>query len=321
MSNLARAAGHSMQAPQKPTTINGMLRTYKGEISRALPKHMTADRLARVAMTECRKTPKLLDCNPESLFGAVIQCAQLGLEPGGALGHAYLIPFGKEVQFIVGYRGMIDLARRSGQIESLNAIPVYAGDTFECSLGLNPDIKHIPDWDNPEREDPNNLEFVYAVAKLKDGGAQFEVMSRKSIDAIRSRSNSPHKGPWKTDYTAMALKTVIRRLFKYLPVSIEMQKAVNIDEQVDAGIATDNWNDVINVEPQDKDIVFQASQPVAIEETQAESPVTNFLNNINNAKTPDDALIELDLAKKAGLSPTDIKTIKAATDAKVGELA
>lgn len=243
---LKAAAGGQVAKPSKPTTIHGFLEAYKSEIQRALPKHMTADRLARIALTEFRKTPALMKCEPASLFGAVIQCAQLGLEPGGALGHAYLIPFENrkrgttEVQFIVGFRGMLDLARRSGQILCLEAHPVFLGDKFECTFGLNSKLEHVPDWENPDRNDPKNLRFVYAVAKLKDGGTQFEVMSRAEVDGIRGRSKSANFGPWVTDYTAMALKTVIRRLFKYLPVSIEMQQASAMDERAEADLSQDN---------------------------------------------------------------------------------
>lgn len=231
---------------KKPTTIHGFLESYKSEIARALPKHMTADRMARIALTEFRKTPALMKCDPATLFGAVIQCAQLGLEPGGALGHAYLIPFENrkrgttDVQFIVGFRGMIDLARRSGQIVSLEAHAVYAGDDFDCEFGLNSKLHHVPDWDNPNRVSPDQMKFVYAVAKLKDGGTQFEVMSRAEVDSVRARSKSASNGPWVTDYVAMALKTVIRRMFKYLPVSVEMQRAVALDELAEADISQDN---------------------------------------------------------------------------------
>ena len=207
------------------------------QIKAALPRHMTPERMARIATTEMRKIPKLAECNPMSFLGAVIQC---GLEPGGSLGHVYLIPFGKEVQVIVGYRGMIDLARRSGQIISIDARAVYEGDQFECSLGLESKLSHVPDWNNPNRADPAKLRFVYAVAKLKDGGIQFDVMSKVEVDAIRKRSKSSGSGPWVTDYAAMALKTVVRRLFKYLPVSIEIQQAVGIDEMADAGISQQN---------------------------------------------------------------------------------
>ncbi|MEQ1053630.1 recombinase RecT, partial [Pseudomonas aeruginosa] len=151
----------------------------KGQIALALPKHMTADRLARIALTEIRKVPALAKCNQESFLGAVMQCAQLGLEPGNALGHAYLLPFGNgkakdglsNVQLIIGYRGMIDLARRSGQIVSLTARTVHQNDQFSYRYGLDEDVQHVPG--EGER---GVMTHVYAVAKLKDGGVQFEVM-------------------------------------------------------------------------------------------------------------------------------------------------
>jgi len=212
----------------------------QAQIKAALPRHMTPERLARIVTTEIRKVPKLAECTPMSFFGAVIQCAQLGLEPGNALGHAYLLPYGKDVQLIIGYRGMIDLARRSGQIVSIDARAVYEGDKFECTLGLNPHIDHVPDWNNVNRTNASKLQFVYAVAKLKDGGIQFDVMSRAEVEGIRARSKAGNNGPWKTDYTAMALKSVVRRLFKFLPVSIEMQTAVGLDERAEAGLPQDN---------------------------------------------------------------------------------
>jgi recombination protein RecT len=212
------------------------------QIMKALPRHLTADRLIRIATTELRKNPKLALCTPQSFLGAVIQCAQLGLEPGSALGHVYLVPFKRNFKrgnewfsemittVIVGYRGMIDLARRSGQIESIEAWPVYLGDRFECLLGLEPSLVHAPDWENPNRTNPDMLRFVYAVARLKDGGRQFAVMSRAEVEMIRNRTFDKNKtsaddrakSPWATDFEQMALKTVIRRLFKHLPVSIEM---------------------------------------------------------------------------------------------------
>lgn len=214
--------------------------SMQAQIKAALPRHMTPERLARIVTTEIRKVPKLAECTPVSFFGAVIQCAQLGLEPGNALGHAYLLPYGKDVQLIIGYRGMIDLARRSGQIVSIDARAVYEGDKFECRLGLDPHIEHEPDWANPNRTMGEKLQFVYAVAKLKDGGIQFDVMSRAEIEGIRARSKAGNGGPWKTDYQAMALKTVVRRLFKFLPVSIEIQTAVGLDERAEMGLPQDN---------------------------------------------------------------------------------
>ncbi len=228
-------------ATKRPNTIAGLMTdpAIKEQMALALPKHMTADRLARIALTEIRRTPALGRCDQMSFLGAIMQCAQLGLEPGGALGHCYLLPFENrkkqitEVQFIVGYRGMIDLARRSGQILSLEARAVYQADKFHVELGLNPDLTHVPDWESADR---GPLRFVYAVAKLRDGGTQFEVLSRAEIERVRAQSKAGQSGPWVTHYEEMAKKTAIRRLFKYLPVSIEFQRAIALDEQAEAGL-------------------------------------------------------------------------------------
>ena len=236
---------------EKPKTIAALLLdpSVKQQMALALPKHVTADRLARIALTEVRKNPKLMRCDQASFLGAVMQCAALGLEPGGALGHCYLLPFEKrekvggqwktvrtDVQFILGYRGMIDLARRSGQIVSLEARAVYAKDKFEVELGLDSNIVHKPAWEEADR---GQLTFVYAVAKLVGGGVQFDVMSRAEIEKVRARSKAKDNGPWVTDFDQMSVKTVVRRLFKYLPVSIEIQRAVGLDEQAELGLPQD----------------------------------------------------------------------------------
>jgi len=215
----------------------------KAQMAIALPKHVTAERLARIALTEVRKNPKLLNCDQVSFMGAIMQCCQLGLEPGGALGHAYLIPFENrskgitECQFLVGYRGMIDLCRRSGQIISLSARAVHLGDQFSYSYGLDETIEHVPGTET------GPMTHVYAVAKLKDGGQQFEVMTRADVEEIRDNSQgykSARKynrtdNPWITNFDEMAKKTVTRRLFKWLPVSIELATAIGLDEQADRG--------------------------------------------------------------------------------------
>lgn len=291
--NAARSG--AIAKSEAPKSVFGYLKEHKNQIAMALPKHMNADRMARVATTCIRSTPKLLECTPESLFGAIIQCAQLGLEPGNGLGHAYLLPFDKnrkegnnwvkestEVQLIIGYRGMIDLARRSGQIISIEAHAVYLGDNFECALGLDSKLNHVPDWDNSNRGDPEKLTFVYAVAKLKGGGVQFQVMSKRGVDEIRLRSKSgakmdkygkENKTPWNTDYEAMALKSVTRRLFKWLPVSIEMQQAVGLDEKGDRG--EQNLAHVISAD-------FQEVEKKLIE---AVDPDTGEIHEVSDAET------------------------------------
>jgi recombination protein RecT len=227
----------------KPKTIVEILKSadFKAQMALALPKTLTADRLIRIVLTECRKTPELRRCNQASFFGAVLQCAQLGLEPGSALGHCYLLPYGNgkakdglpNCQLIIGYRGMIDLARRSGQIVSINAYCVHEKDEFIYELGLHPDIKHRPS----AMANRGPVTFVYAVAQLQGGGVQFEVMSRAEIEAVRSQSKAGTRGPWVTHWEEMARKTVVRRLFKYLPVSTEALRAVEVDEKSDRGEA------------------------------------------------------------------------------------
>ena len=208
---------------------------FQSQMALALPKTLTPERLTRVVMTECRKTPALLKTSRESFLGAVLQCAQLGIEPGSALGHAYLIPYGNTCNLIIGYRGMIDLARRSGQIVSLHAYCVHAKDDFNYELGLHPDIRHVPSAE----ADRGPVTYVYAVAQLQGGGVQFEVMSRAEVEAIRSSSKAGRSGPWVTHWDEMAKKTVIRRLFKLLPVSIEIARAVETDEKTDRGESID----------------------------------------------------------------------------------
>ena len=222
-----------MMANQK--TVMGLLEQMKGEIARCLPSHLTPDRMARIAMTELRKTPKLQECDPMSFIAAIMQASQLGLEPG-IMGSCYLILFfnsklGKmECTFMPGYRGFLDLARRSGQIKSLVARAVYENDVFEYEYGLEERVTHKPAMD--ER---GELKAVYAVALLKDGGHQFEVMSKREIEAVRQKSQGKNAGPWTEYYDEMARKTVVRKLFKWLPCSVEMQKAVSLDELQEVG--------------------------------------------------------------------------------------
>lgn len=223
----------SYKAPLKSDiqTISGMLGRMKGEMSAALPKHLTPERLTRIALTELRKVPKLQNCDAISLMAAIMQSAQLGLEPGGSLGHVYLIPYGNTCQFIIGYRGMIELSRRSGQIVSLTAHEVYENDKFEFEYGLNEKLSH-----KPALGERGNLVGVYAIAKIVGGGYQMDFMSKSDVDKIRARSKASGSGPWVTDYEEMAKKTVIRRLFKYLPVSIEVQKAVQTEERAEIDV-------------------------------------------------------------------------------------
>jgi len=220
---------------EKVTSIRALLEKSKNQIKLALPSHLSPDRMLRIAMTSIQKTPELLNCTPESLIGAVIQSAQLGLEPDGVLGHAYLVPYGKTCTFIPGYKGLLMLARRSGEISTVLAEVVHEKDRFEFELGLNPQLKHIP----TDEEDEGPVIAAYAVAKLRDGGVQFTVMRRNAIEKIRAKSPAGKSGPWVTHYEEMAKKTVLRRLCKLLPCSVELERASALDERAEVGLPQD----------------------------------------------------------------------------------
>ncbi|RKD20988.1 recombinase RecT [Ammoniphilus oxalaticus] len=258
---LANRQGNNAATNNNPAnTIAAYLKRMAPEIEKALPAHMDADRLARIALTTIRTTPKLLECTIPSLMGAVMQSAQLGLEPG-LIGHCYIIPYGKEATFIIGYKGMIDLARRSGNIESIYAHAVYKNDEFEYEYGLKPNLVH-----KPAMSDQGDFIGAYAVAHFKDGGYQFEFMPKEEIDKRRNRSAASKGGPWVTDYEEMAKKTVVRHMWKYLPISIEIQQAATQDEVVRKDITEDPMPvDVL-------DIPFEASDA---EETSEEGEI-NF---------------------------------------------
>ena len=230
--------GAMIRMDPRAAAVREILVKSKEGLQQALPKHMTAERMIRVAMTVIQKTPKLLECDKRSLIGAIVEASQLGLEPDGVLGHAYLVPYtlnkGKAneitvCQLIPGYKGLIDLSRRSGTIKTVESRIVYEKDEFDFSYGLNPKCEHRPS----RLPDPGKPIYVYAIGHLINGGVQYEVMTVREVEAIRARSRASRNGPWVTDWEAMAKKTVLRRLCKLLPVSVETQKAIAIDERDD----------------------------------------------------------------------------------------
>lgn len=207
-------------------TIAGMLtsKSFKDQIALALPKHMTADRLARIALTEVRKTPRLSQCGIESFASAVMKASQLGLEIGSAFGQGYLVPYGKECQLIIGYRGMIQLAHRSGQIKNIHADVVYENDYFDYEYGVEMVFKHKPN----KHKDRGVITHAYAYAHLMSGGFEFVVLEKADVDKIKASSKSANI--WNAHYEEMAKKTALRRLFKMLPVSAEIVRAVTIED-------------------------------------------------------------------------------------------
>lgn len=208
--------------------LTHLLEKMKPAIAQALPKHVSAERIARIALTAIRSNPKLAECTPQSFLGSLLQASQLGLEVNTPLGQAYLIPYKDVCTLVVGYQGMLDLARRSGMVKAIYAHAVREADEFDYELGLEPKLQH-----KPAEGDRGDLTHVYAVARLTGGEPIFTVLTRAEVERFRARSRAKDSGPWVTDYEAMALKTAIRRIFKWLPKSAEMSVAAAIDEADD----------------------------------------------------------------------------------------
>lgn len=208
--------------------LTSLLEKMKPAIAQALPKHVSAERIARIALTAVRSNPKLAECTPQSFLGSLLQASQLGLEVNTPLGQAYLIPYKDICTLVVGYQGMLDLARRSGMVKAIYAHAVREADEFDYELGLEPKLSH-----KPAEGDRGDLTHVYAVARLTGGEPIFTVLTRAEVERFRARSRAKDSGPWVTDYEAMALKTAIRRIFKWLPKSAEMSMAAAVDEADD----------------------------------------------------------------------------------------
>lgn len=234
---------HQMTAEQATKqTVISILRDPKAkhELSLVLPKNMSVDKFTRLVLSEVVKNPKLNKCDPREFMLSVSTVAQLGLEVGASLGHAYILPYENkkknkiEPQVIIGYRGMIDLARRSGQIVSIEARAVFEKDKFEVEFGLNSKLVHVPNF---ELENRGEIKFVYAVANLVGGGVQFEVLGLPQIQKAKPKYGS---NIWDSNFEEMAKKTAIRRLFKMLPISTEMSRAISIDDAADADISQIN---------------------------------------------------------------------------------
>lgn len=266
--NAAKGIVKTKQENKKPS-LQGLIRAMEPEIKKALPSVITPERFTRMVFTALSSNKKLQACTPESFLGAMMQAAQLGVEPNTPIGQAYLIPYGNQVQFQLGYKGLIDLAYRSGEVQSIQAHEVHENDTFEYELGLNPKLKHVP-----AMKDRGQVILYYAVIKLKNGGEGFEVMSREDVDQFaRAKSKTYKNGPWQTDFDEMAKKTVLKKVLKYAPLKSDFAKQVKEDETIKTSIS-ENMTDLpdetvtIDAEPsQEEEIPFDPIPPNVDKET------------------------------------------------------
>ena len=235
-------AAQTAQIGKKPLTMQYYIKKMQGEIAKALPSVLTPERLPRITLSALSTNAKLAQTTPKSFLGAMMTSAQLGMEPNTPLGQAYLIPYKNhgvlECQFQLGYKGLIDLAYRSGQVSTIQAQTVYANDEFEYELGLEPKLRHVPAKTN--RGEPV---FFYAVFRTKDGGYGYEVMS---IDDVRTHAKKYSKaygnGPWQTNFEEMAKKTVLKKALKYAPLKTEFVRGLSADETIKSDISEDMFS-------------------------------------------------------------------------------
>lgn len=222
-------------------SIQDMIRAMTPEIKKALPSVLTVERFTRMAVSAMNNTPELAQCTPISVLTALMNAAQLGLEPNTPLGQAYLIPYKNkgvyECQFQIGYKGFIDLAYRNEQMQTIQAQTVYENDQFDYELGLEPKLVHRPAY-----TDKGEPVFFYGLFRTKNGGYGFSVMSKPEMDDFAnkySKSFSTSFSPWKSSYEDMAKKTVIKQALKYAPIKTELQKIVSVDESIKNSLAVD----------------------------------------------------------------------------------
>lgn len=257
---ISKAAESRKEAPvtavtqqKKPQTLQDYVQRMSSQIALALPANLTADRFQRIVLTAISSNPKLQECTPTSFLGAMMTAAQLGVEPNTPLGQGYLIPrkakkgdqYVNECTFQLGYKGMIDLAYRSGDVVNLGAYMVYKNDEFHAQYGLNPDITHVPTLG--ERGDPI---AVYAYYKTKDGGYGFEVMSiedvRKHAQKFSEAAKKGWSSPWDSNFEEMAKKTVLKKVLKYAPLSTEVASKIGMDETVHDTISKNMTEEAIS---------------------------------------------------------------------------
>ena len=225
-------------------TIQQYVKSMEGEIAKALPSVITPERFTRIVLSAISTNPKLAECTPQSFLGAMMTSAQLGLEVNTPIGAAYILPYNNkgtmEAQFQLGYKGLIDLAYRSGEVEVIQAHVVYENDEFECEYGLEPKLTHRPAACNR-----GEAIKVYAVFKTKSGGFGFEVMSMEDVRkhaAKYSKAYGSGFSPWKTSFEEMAKKTVLKRVLKYAPLKSDFVRAAVQDESIKKGLSADMYD-------------------------------------------------------------------------------
>lgn len=242
--NLIQKQGGQMSAAKaEKKTMQAYIKAMEPAIKKALPSVITPERFTRMVLSALSSTPKLAECSPQSFLAAMMTAAQLGVEPNTALGQAYLLPYRNhgqmECQFQLGYKGLIDLAYRSGEVSVIQAHTVYENDVFEYELGMDPKLRHVP-----AKSDRGEAVAYYAMFKTKDGGYGFEVMSVDDVQRHAQRYSKSYgsgTSPWRSNFDEMAKKTVLKRALKYAPLKSDFVRGVAQDETIKAELSDEMY--------------------------------------------------------------------------------
>ncbi len=307
---MATATEIKKSTPQPIDTLKSFLTARREAIAAIAVSGMDTDRIIRIALAACAKTPKLLECKPETVYRAIHQAVQLGLEPGGALQHAYLVPYKGECVLIISYKGLVALARRSGEIATVEARVVFKKDRFDVDFGTDPKILHKPYIGDA----PGEILAAYVVITYRSGEKQFDVMSTAQINAIKARSPAAGDGPWVNDWAEMAKKTVVKRGLKMAPLTIEATEAMQREDERDRGesvaptlsvVAEPDGTDPATGEiphesaalPEAVQATSRASSETATLRAQREAPAEKRATENAGPTSEDLFLIEIDGAK------------------------
>lgn len=250
---------------------------FKAALKSALPTHLTPDRFVRIALTTMMKTPKLAECTQASLFKVLLDCSSLGLEPDGR--RAHIITYGNEATLIIDYKGLIELAKRSGEVAMWRAETVCENDQFSWDNGI---VTHKVDWLKPR----GKVLAVYSHVKNKDGIDEYEVLTLEDVNHARQKSRAKNNGPWVTDFNEMAKKTAIRRHSKKLTLSPEYHDALAMEKDED------------EIKGEEVDFDFAALEPKRKSETIEVEKKDFKVESIKDDLPMFDEVIELKISDK-----------------------
>lgn len=225
-----------------PQALQRILAAHEGSLRKAIAKNMDSGRLIRVAVNAMHRSPALWNCSMSSIVNSVVLTGVLGLEPNTPLGHAYLIPYGKECTFQPGYRGLMHLACRTADVKKFDPHLVFIGDEFEIEYGFNERFRHVP------KEQSEEWIGAYSFVKFNDGEPSVLYMPKARILKIRDQfskayQNNKNTSPWTTSEDEMALKTVIKRHIKRFDLSIEIATATEADDQAERDMKQESYID------------------------------------------------------------------------------